>query len=256
MIGLFKAFWAGGAIAWHILFTLVGRIFISDPVKLRRFYVNSVARHTRWIAKALDVTLVVEGSENARPGQNYFIVGNHLSYLDGVLIPTFLPTTFVTSIEMRQVPVLGLITELGGCLYVERRSKDNIHSEISGIAEALRQGFNVVIFPEATSTNGEQVRPFKRPLFAAAAQALVPVLPLVIQYESIDGEPVTRNNRDYLCWYGDMGFGGHFLKLAMRKNIRIRIKVLPEIPVTAASTRDTLMEEAYQRVLAQYRPIE
>ena len=33
---------------------------------------------------------------------------------------------------------------------------------------ALREGFHVVVFPEATSTNGAQVLPFKRPLFAAA----------------------------------------------------------------------------------------
>jgi 1-acyl-sn-glycerol-3-phosphate acyltransferase len=112
-----------------------------------------------------------------------------------------------------------------------------------------------VVFPEATSTDGEHVKPFKRPLFAAAAKAVVPVLPVVIQYEEIDGRPVTRANRDYLCWYGDMGFGGHFIKLAMRKKIRIRIKVLPEIPVTPDSTRDILMEEAHQRIVAHYRPI-
>lgn len=255
MTAAFKIFWAGGVIGWHLLYTSVGRLFINDPVRLRRFYVNAVSRHSWWLACALDIQLTVEQPENARAGQNYLIVGNHMSYLDGVIMSMFRPTSYVTSIEMREAPLLGLITELGGCLYVERRNKENIHNEISGLAEALKAGFNVVVFPEATSTNGEAVKPFKRPLFAAAAKAVVPVLPVVIQYDEMDGAPVTRANRDYLCWYGDMSFGPHFVKLAMRKNIRIRIKVLPEIPVTPDSTRDILMEEAYQRIMAQYRPI-
>lgn len=251
----FKILWAAAVIVWHLLSTSIGRLFVRDKVKLRRFYVNSVSRHARWMAKALDITLTIEQPENARSTQNYLIVGNHLSYLDGVIMSIFRPTSYVTSIEMRETPLLGLITELGGCLYVERRSKENIHNEIAGVADALKEGFNVVVFPEATSTNGEGVKPFKRPLFAAAPRALVPVLPVVIQYDQLDGVPVSRGNRDYLCWYGDMGFAGHFLKLAKKKDIRIRIKVLPEIPVTADSTRDILMEEAHQRIVAQYQPI-
>jgi 1-acyl-sn-glycerol-3-phosphate acyltransferase len=255
MRGLLKALWACGIILWHLFAASLGKLWIRDPARLRAYYLRQVHLHARWLVRALALEINVEGRENLRPGQNYLFVGNHLSYLDAIVIPAQLPTAFVTSIEMREVPLLGLLTELGGCLYVERRSKENIHREISGITEALQEGFNVVVFPEATSTDGSQVRPFKRPLFAAAPQSLRPVLPLVIEYERLDGEPVTRANRDALCWYGDMGFGGHFFRLALRKRVEIRLTFLPEIPVTAGTGRDKLMEEAFARISSRYRPI-
>ena len=205
--------------------------------------------------KALDVELEITGEEHARTSPNFMIVANHMSYLDGVIMAAFRQGAFVTSMEMRAAPVLGIITELGGCLYVERRSKENIHNEISEIEEALKTGFNVIIFPEATSTNGAKVLPFKRPLFAAAAKAQVPVLPVVIEYESIDGVPVTAGNRDTLCWYGKMDFAPHFLQLTRHRRIRVRLKVLPPISVGPGATRDALMDEAYLRISSHYQPI-
>lgn len=247
--------WAVGILGWHIVEGWLYRCFVSDELRLRKFFLRKVSLHANWFLRALDMELVISGGENARPGQNYMIVANHMSYLDGVIMAAFREGAFVTSMEMRAAPVLGIITELGGCLYVERRSKENIHNEISSIEVALKQGFNVIVFPEATSTNGTKVIPFKRPLFAAAAKALCPVLPAVIQYELIDGKPVTTTNRDKLCWYGKMDFAPHFFSLLSHGRIRVRLKILPEIPVTAGSTRDTLMDESFLRISSNYEPI-
>ena len=247
--------WATSIILWHLFSSWIARPFIRDPKRLRAFYLWKVHVGARWLQRALGMKMVVEGRENLKPGHNYLIVANHLGYLDAVLMSGFLECAYVTSVEMKNTPLLGQIVELGGCLFVERRSKDNIKNEIGEIEEALRQGFHVTVFPEATSTEGEAVRPFKRPLFAAAANAPRPVLPMVIQFHSIDGEPVTKANRDAVCWYGDMTFGRHFLKLTSIREITVKLKILPEIPVTKDSTRDTLMEEAYRRIVSAYEPI-
>jgi lyso-ornithine lipid O-acyltransferase len=242
-------------IGWHISSSWFLRLIVKDPLKLRSILLKGVSKKSKLVAKTLRLDIQIENIENARPNQNYLIVANHLSYLDAILMTNFRETSFVTSMEIRSTPVLGLITELGGCLYVERRSKEKIHLEIAEIENALKAGFNVVVFPEATSTNGEKVLPFKRPLFLAAVRAKVPVLPIVIQYESIDDKPVTKENRDALCWYGDMGFGKHFLQLNTFKKIGVRLKILPEISIQESSTRDSLMEEAYKKISQVYVPI-
>lgn len=244
-----------GILAWHILYTWLVRLFSRDPKTLRNFFLEQAAKHSRWAVRVLNLELVIKNPERLRPGQNYLIVANHMSYIDALVIAAWQESAFVTSVEVKNMPFLGLITELAGCLYVERRSKDNIHNEIYEIEEALQQGFHVTFFPEATSTNGTNILPFKRPLFAAAVKTRKPVLPIVIQYESINGEAVTAKNRDYLCWYGDMNFTQHFLQLARLKNIRISLNVCQEIPVTESSTRDTLMETAYKEIKGQYRPV-
>lgn len=251
----FKAIWAVSVILWHIVQGIVMGKLIRDPVKRRAFYLNSVHRHALWAAKALNLEIEFHGRENMRPGQNYFIVANHMSYLDAILLGTVAPTAFVSSVEMRNTPVLGTVMVTGGCLFVERRSKNNIQGEIGQIEEALKQGFNVGIFPEATSTDGAAVKQFKRPLYTAAVRAKVPVLPLVIQYESLDGVPVTAANRDALCWYGDMGFAPHFFGLMRFRRVKVGITFLPEIPVTASDTRDTLMDQSYAKISGHYRPI-
>jgi 1-acyl-sn-glycerol-3-phosphate acyltransferase len=243
-------------ILWHISSSSVVRILIRDPKRLRKFYLAGVSRRSKLGASLLNFSINVQNPENARPKQNYLIVANHLSYIDAILMSCFRQTSFVTSMEIRSTPVLGIVTELGGCLYVERRSKENIHLEIAQIEQALKDGFNVVVFPEATSTNGEKILPFKRPLFLAAVRAKVPVLPVVIQYDAIDDQPVTKENRDQLCWYGDMGFAKHFLKLCTFRKLSFTLKVLPEITIQENSTRDSVMEEAHKRISQEYRPIQ
>ena len=96
---------------------------------------------------------------------NYLIVSNHLSYLDVLAMISVLNTRFVTSMEVKHAAGLGWITDQAGCLYVERRSRKNLKTEINEISKALEGGFYVVVFPEATSTNGDGVLRFKRPLF-------------------------------------------------------------------------------------------
>ena len=116
--------------------------------------------------------------------------------------------------EVRTTPVLGSLATAGGCVFVERRSRENIRQEVELIAGLLKQGHSMIFFPEGTSTNGSSVLPFKRPLFAPAVLAGVPVLPAVVQLIEIDGKSVSGQNRDLLCWYGDMQFAPHLLALA------------------------------------------
>jgi len=252
---LYKTIVLPAILVWHILSGFVLLPFLRDPWRRRRHFVKATARHSRWSMHNFGVRMPVDGEENLRPGQNYLIVANHMSYLDAILLASWRPAAFVTSMEMKNTPFLGQLTDMGGCLYVERRSKENIHNEIGEIEEALKRGFDVVVFPEATSTNGAALRNFKRPLFAAAQRAGVPVLPVVIEYETLDGAPVTAANRDAICWYGDMDFASHFFGLMRYREIGVRVTVLPEIPIEAHSSRDTLMDQAFKQISGRYRPI-
>ncbi|RYZ95590.1 MAG: 1-acyl-sn-glycerol-3-phosphate acyltransferase, partial [Proteobacteria bacterium] len=239
----------------HVFSGVLALPFLRDPWRRRRHFVAATARHSRWVMRLLNIHMPVDARINANPKQNYLIVANHMSYLDAILVASFRPSAFVTSMEMKNSPGLGQITDTGGCLYVERRSKENIYNEIGQIEEALKRGFDVVVFPEATSTDGSALRGFKRPLFAAAVKAGVPVLPVVLQYEYLDGVPVTKANRDALCWYGSMSFAGHFLGLMKYRRIDMRLTVLPALEIKPESSRDTLMDAAFTAISEQYRPI-
>ncbi len=189
--------------------------YMANPMKARRILCAIVSFYCR-VGILLFGFKVTENYKVDKLGlidRNFLIVSNHMSYMDILVICSRYPACFVTSVEMRDIPFLGHLCKLAGCVFVERRNKKNLGLEVAEITEALSSGLNVVIFPEATSTNGESVIRFKRPLFSASTDSNIPVLPMTVNYNQMDGIKVDRTNRDYVCWYGDMTFLDHLLRL-------------------------------------------
>lgn len=168
---------------------------------------------------------------------NALYASNHLSYLDIMIHATLRPSCFVTSVEIKNTPGLGHICRLAACVFVERRSRQNLTHEIKDIADSLLNGCNITIFPEATSTNGDEVLRFKKPLFQAAINAQVPVVPVTINYEEIDERPVNLQNRDNVCWYGDMGFASHLWRVLKHKKIVVSLRYHPAITAVKDATK-------------------
>ena len=129
------------------------------------------------------------------------MVCNHMSYLDILFLSAGEPTVFVTSVEMKETPFLGACSELGGSYFVERRNRNQIPQEIRDLAQLMRDGFHVFVFPEATSTNGMGILPFKKSMFKAAVEAEMDVLPICLRYEEVNGEPFTFSNKEKICWF-------------------------------------------------------
>jgi len=155
-------------------------------------------------------------SSSIKPGS--LIVANHVSTIDMPLIASETKTVFVTSMEVRNSPLTGLISMIAGAIFVDRKSIKTLRNDISKIAKLLKAGINVTVFPEATSSNGSTVLPFKAALFEAARIAKAPVQPVAIKYE--DGSAVG--------YYGEMSFITHILRLFIHKNIIVQVTWLQQ----------------------------
>jgi lyso-ornithine lipid O-acyltransferase len=166
-----------------------------------------------------------EPSRGKRQLKGEMIVANHLSYLDIICISSLYPVCFVTSVEVKNSFFLGHLAKLSGCLFVERRKRSGLDKEIGEISEVLKHGINVCVFPEATSTNGETVQSFKRPLFKASILSNKRVTPLTLNYLKINEERVTADNRDQLFWYGTMTFLAHLKDVLSLKKIVVRMEM-------------------------------
>jgi 1-acyl-sn-glycerol-3-phosphate acyltransferase len=187
---------------------------------------------------------------------HYLVVCNHLSYLDIFVLSSFMPSCFITSIEMKQTPGLGHVCTLGGCLFVERRSRENIVNEVKNLEKAIEGGLNVAFYPEAKSTNGEAVLPFKRSLFQAAVNIKAKTAVFVINYKTLDGENLTLRNRDSVFWYDEMSFAPHFIQLCKRKSIEVELDFIKEISFEdCQGDSKNLRDMAYELVSTKYIPI-
>src|ERR1700690_2487588 len=103
-----------------------------------------------------------------KTGDGCFIVSNHLSYIDVLIVSAIAPSVFITSVELKNTALLGTLARLSGSIFIERRRPSGLKREIGDIAMTLGQGLPVALFPEGTTSNGDRVQPFKNSLFDAA----------------------------------------------------------------------------------------
>lgn len=186
------------------------------------------------------------------PHDGSLIIGNHMSYLDILIYLSRFKTLFVTSVDMKWRFLLGQITVLGGCLYVERRNPRKLPKELKTLKKFFDNGFTVCVFPEGTSSDGLSVLPFKKSLFQIALETKAPIQPIVLNYTKINGEPFSEKNNDSVCWYGEMNFFKHFLQLLKLKSIEAELKVLPLIESTQFKDRKALADHTHRIILKHY----
>jgi len=225
-----------------------GRVPGND-LDLRRNTIRT-SRYSRLAARVLGMRLTSEGQRERRPGGGgVLLVANHLSWIDPMLMAAHRPAVFVTSVETSEDGFLGRVCALSGCVFMERRKRDGLRDECAHLARLLAGG-DVVVFPEATSSNGSRLLPFRPACFASALTSGAPVQPAAIYYASIDGQPAVGRRRDRVCWYGDMTFLPHLARLMTIGRIAVEIAFLP--PVTAdGGCRKTLAVRAHGAIAAR-----
>jgi 1-acyl-sn-glycerol-3-phosphate acyltransferase len=110
------------------------------------------------------------------------LAANHISWLDVYLMLATCPSRFVAKAEVRQWPLIGMLAQAAGTLFIRRESPRDALRVVHHMAQQLQAGEILAIFPEGTSSNGLQVLPFHANLFQAAIAAEAPVQPLALQF--------------------------------------------------------------------------
>ncbi len=126
------------------------------------------------------IDLVVEGQ--APEGGPVLLAANHISWLDIVVIHAARHCRFVSKAELRSWPLIGVLARGAGTLFIERESRRDSMRVVHHMAERLRAGDVLAIFPEGTTSDGISLLPFHANLFQAAISADAPVLPMALRF--------------------------------------------------------------------------
>ena len=110
------------------------------------------------------------------------LVANHISWLDMMVLMASCPNRFVAKAEVRHWPLLGKLAVAKGTLFVTRESPRDAVRVVHQMAEHLKAGEVLTIFPEGTTSNGVDLLPFHANLFQAAISADAPVQPVALQF--------------------------------------------------------------------------
>jgi 1-acyl-sn-glycerol-3-phosphate acyltransferase len=207
---------------------------------------ESLAERAHWlhtwcgkVIRRLPIDIAAEG----RFPDRGLLVCNHLSYLDILVLSASAPCVFVAKKDVRSWPLYGQLARLGGTIFIDRSRRLDVTRAGQRIAEALRAGLVVVLFPEATSSDGSTVLPFRPPLFEAAIREHAPVSTAYISYAAQDAFV----GRD-ICYWGTMTFLPHLLRFLSLRHVSARLRFAAECSkfddrkLAAATTRLTILK--------------
>lgn len=145
----------------------------------------------------LGIRLTIQGSP--APQGPLLLVANHVSWLDITALHAARFCRFVSKADVRGWPLIGALAAGIGTLFIQRESRRDAMRVVHHMAQSLRDGDVLAVFPEGTTSDGVHLLPFHANLLQAAIVADAPVQPVALQF--VD----TRSGQRSLapCYVGD-----------------------------------------------------
>lgn len=185
------------------------------------------ARIRAWCRKLLAILairVVILGQAPDSTARRTLFVANHISWIDIWALKQLHSMHFVAKSEIRRWPVIGWLAAQTGTLFVARERRHDTGRVMNGVEQALRQEQCLCFFPEGTTTDGTELKPFKSSLFQAAINAGAQVWPVAIHYPAADGGTNTA-----VAYHGDTTLWQSLKQVLKQREIVIELHFSPPL---------------------------
>lgn len=177
----------------------------------------------RRMCRVLGVDVQLHGE---MPTKHALWVSNHVSWIDIPVIGSLTRVFFLSKAEVAKWPLMGRLARAAGTLFIQRGSGDSdaVRQQISTF---LQQKLPILFFPEATTTDGKQVRRLHGRLLASALQTGTPIQPVLLCYVNQAGQldPV-------MPFIGDVSFPDHLQQVLGHERVTAHVIALDRIETT------------------------
>jgi 1-acyl-sn-glycerol-3-phosphate acyltransferase len=201
----------------------------------------------RGFLRLAGVRVIVEGTPPPFP---FYLVSNHLSYLDVFTLSALLGCGFVARGDMARWPLIGSICKSLYVLFIDRSSQRDAVRVNDLIAHSLKMGDGIVVFPESRISRGLAVEPFKSALIQPALELGLPVYYATITYQTAPGKPPANV---LAGWWRPEPLFYHFRRLLWHRGLTVRVAFGPA-PISG-SDRKEVAHQLHAAVQAQFRPV-
>jgi 1-acyl-sn-glycerol-3-phosphate acyltransferase len=110
------------------------------------------------------------------------LVANHISWLDITVIHATRHCRFISKSAVQHWPVIGRLASGADTLYLQRENRKDAKRMVQDMVKALQDGDVLAVFPEGTTSDGQQVLPFHANLLQAAIELDAPIQTVAIRY--------------------------------------------------------------------------
>ena len=156
----------------------------GDREEERRIIVAGTNKFADILADKLKIKIEVFGEENIPDNGPVYIVSNHQSYADILMLfyaVRKFQIGFIAKSDFRKYKTFTKCIELTRSLYLDRGEPRKAIKTMNEAAELMREGFSLVLFPEGTRSRSSAMNEFKAGGFKAAQKAGVPILPVTVE---------------------------------------------------------------------------
>jgi 1-acyl-sn-glycerol-3-phosphate acyltransferase len=170
------------AVSLYVLVAGSLGLLFAIPFKAKNFLYLLGHAGVRLALALAGIRYTLVGRENIPRERAVVFCANHQSNVDPpVLFRALHPRLHILyKAELRKLPVLGRVFEVGGFVAVQRDNRDAAFASIEEAAESIRRGNSFLIFPEGTRSKTDELLPFKKGGLVMALRAQAPIVPVAI----------------------------------------------------------------------------
>jgi 1-acyl-sn-glycerol-3-phosphate acyltransferase len=179
------------------IFLVVALLNAAVAIYIYTLLPEFLLRFIAWILSRVMYRLTLVGHERLPEEGAAVVVCNHVSFVDFLIIAGSIrrPVRFVMDHRIASTPVVSALFKQGKTIPIapEREDREMMERAFTRIAEELRAGEIVCIFPEGKLTANGQMNPFKQGIERIVRETPVPVVPMAL--EGLWGSMFSRKDK-------------------------------------------------------------
>ena len=182
-----------------------------------------------WCSKLLailNIRLVTHGQlpPTYQTASNIMFVANHISWIDIHALNSIIPTRFIAKSDIRSWPVFGYLASKSNVMFISREKRQDAARIVHTANRSLLDGDTLCLFPEGTTTDGTEIKPFKSSIIQGAIHANALIWPVAFRYPRPDGGVNTD-----IAYAGETTLIESIQKVLLQKQAVVELHFLPPI---------------------------